>query len=132
MRRKRREGRERRYKISQTQDEKKKNALTLSTDDLRHVFAAGHRHALGHVLALLGARLLEDGGRGLQRIRVVVGAVAGTGAGASGRAFARDAEHRQLEGELKGALILEGDAAAAAVRAAVHLAEQTRRHFGRL
>jgi len=95
------------------------------------VFATGHRHALGHVLTLLGTRLLEDGRRGLKRIRIVVGAVAGTGARASGRAL-RDAEHRQLEGELKGALILEGDAGTAAVRTAVHLAEQTRRHFGRL
>lgn len=95
------------------------------------MLAAGHRHALRHVLALLGTRLLEDGRRGLQRIRIVVGAVAGAGAGAPGRAL-RDAEHRQLEGELKGALVLEGDAGAAAVRAAVHLAEQTRRHFGRL
>lgn len=34
--------------------------LTLSSDDLGHVFAAGYRDALGHVLALLGSRLLED------------------------------------------------------------------------
>lgn len=66
--------------------------LTLSADNFRHVFAARHRNALGHVLALLGTRLLEDSRCGLQRIRIVGGAVAV--AGTSRGAFQTD--HREL------------------------------------
>lgn len=71
--------------------------LTLSADDLRHVLAARHRHALGHVLALLGTRLLENAWRcGLQWVGIVgsSGASPCAASWASGRTL--QPEHRQL------------------------------------
>lgn len=34
--------------------------ITLSADDLGHVFGTGHRHAFGHVLALLVPRFFRE------------------------------------------------------------------------
>jgi hypothetical protein len=92
---------------------------TLSADDLGHMFGTGHRHALGHVLGLLGADLVEadaDAGQGADEGHQVGGAVR-LGDGVHRLA---EAEHGELEGELEGAFV--ADAARA-----VDVGEEARR-----
>lgn len=119
---------------------------TLTSNDLGHVFAAGHRHALGHVLALLGPGLVVEGvGGSVEGLDDAVGhADDGGGVYARGRTAGSvlEAEHRQLEGEGQGALVLDGatrPGARTRARSAprgragtLHLREQTRRHLLKL
>lgn len=80
-------------------------SLTLSSNDLCYVLRTGHRDALRHILRLLVATLLGARGhdeRGGQR---AVGV--GDGGGRGGRLAEARVQHGQLNGQLKGALVLE-------------------------
>lgn len=96
--------------------------FTLSADDLGHVLGTGHRHALGHVLALLVSRFLREPGRNA----VVVAALLELGSvvhGALGlllSLFAVHVEHAEFQSHLQGPRVLDhlltlAAAAAAAV-----------------
>lgn len=85
--------------------------FTLASDDFCYVLAAGNGHTLGHVLAFLAASVV-----GVRRVHLLL--LVG------GRMRSAQPQHGQLEGELKGSLVLESVVSIVPV----HLVEQTSRH----